>query len=151
MPFLNTVPVPARYFGLAGLLPFFAGAIACWASPDKGLFSSSITAQFSLCAYGAVILSFLGGIRWGVAMQHTAMISDWVVVGLAMVPSLLAWAGLVLGPAVGIPMVVAGLLVQYAVDFKSTKTGVTPSWFLSLRTFLTTGAVVSLIVGWLAN
>lgn len=155
MQFLNAVPIPARYFGLAGLLPFVVGAVACWVTPDSGpdagFISGAITAEFALCAYGAVILSFLGGIRWGVAMQHVSMISDWVVVGLAMVPSLLAWAALLMNPTVGIPMVIAGMLLQYFIDFKSTKTDVTPVWFLSLRTVLTAGSVISLVMGWLAN
>lgn len=148
---LDSVPVPALYFGLAGLLPFVLSAIACWLVPEAGRLFGAVTPEFILCAYGAVILSFLGGIRWGVAMQHGSLINDWVVVGLAMVPSLLAWPALLLSPSVGIPMVVVGLLLQYAIDYQSSKAALTPQWFLPLRTVLTLGAVLSLLLGWVAN
>lgn len=143
---LLAIPPPARSFGLAGLLPFFVGALACWSSFPLPI---GLSGAFILCTYGAVILSFLGGIRWGVAMQHLSMIRNWQVVGLAMVPSLLGWASLLVPPAIGFPVLVFGFVLQFVIDYRSTQVGITPSWFLLLRTILTVGATLSIGVGWL--
>lgn len=57
------IPGPALDLSFAGLLPFFAlapGAVVLvgdWA----------VFAQKGLVAYGALILSFMGGCRWGFA------------------------------------------------------------------------------------
>ncbi|MBX2839434.1 MAG: DUF3429 domain-containing protein [Gammaproteobacteria bacterium] len=147
---LSSIPTPARVFGLAGLIPFFAGAFLCWITPTDSTFSTLPTGPVVLLTYGAVILSFLGGIRWGVAMQHDAMINSWPVVAWAMVPSLLGWFALLIGAALGLVMLAFGFAMQFFVDYRSTHQGVTPAWFLSLRVVLTAGAIASLIVGWLA-
>jgi len=144
---LNTIPPPARIFGLAGLLPFFAGAILCWLPPTSESISVLPAGSFVLLAYGAVILSFLGGIRWGIAMQHEAMISNWQVVAWAMAPSLLAWTALLVAPTLGFILLIAGFSLQWSIDYRANKQSITPPWFLTLRTILTLGAVVSLVVG----
>ncbi len=143
------IPRPARVFGLAGLLPFIAGALFCWVQTTIPVFTGEFTGSFILLSYGAVILSFLGGIRWGVAMQHGKLIDDWVVVALAMVPSLLAWLAILLSPTVGLLILVLGLALQFAVDYRSANAQITPHWFLTLRTILTIGAITSIVVGWL--
>jgi len=51
------IPRTALVLGLAGLIPFIAAALACWLYDDE----LQATAHFALGAYGAVILSFLGG------------------------------------------------------------------------------------------
>jgi len=144
-----SIPAPARSFGLAGLLPFILSALVCWVSPTVFSFPFANSGAFVLCAYGAVILSFLGGIRWGVAMQHASMIQDWRVVGWAMVPSLLGWAALLVPPAIGLVLLVIGFVIQFIIDYRSTEAGITPPWFLSLRALLTGGAILSIAVGWL--
>ena len=53
-------PVPALTLGLAGLLPFVSVPIYLALT---GVFSPSL--EFAQAAYGASILSFLGGVRWG--------------------------------------------------------------------------------------
>lgn len=146
----SSIPTPARIYGLAGLIPFFSGALLCWITPATSTPSALPTGPIILLTYGAVILSFLGGIRWGVAMQHGALINSWSVVSWAMVPSLLGWFALLIGAALGLLILIIGLALQFYVDYRSTQQGITPAWFLSLRIVLTAGAIVSLIFGWLA-
>jgi Protein of unknown function (DUF3429) len=55
---LPDVPSPAALLGLAGLLPFAATALLSLPPGPAGDW-----AGFALLAYGAVILSFLGGIH----------------------------------------------------------------------------------------
>ena len=143
------IPSPALGFGLAGLLPFFAGALACWISPEVISQPFKLDGATVLCTYGAIILSFLGGIRWGVAMHHQDMIQSWKVVGWAMVPSLLGWFALFVPTKLGLPLLLIGFVLQFIIDYRSTKAGVTAPWFLRLRTMLTVGATLSIGVGWL--
>jgi len=143
------IPLPARFFGIAGLLPFIAGAILCWIRITIPIGPVEITGSFMLLSYGAVILSFLGGIRWGVAMQHGSMIGSWATVAWAMMPSLIAWFAIMFNSTIGLLMLMLGLAMQYAVDYRSTKARITPPWFLTLRTVLTIGAIASICIGWL--
>jgi len=142
------IPTPAYFFGMAGLLPFFAGAVLCWIAPSSVANYLSQPGYFFLLFYGAVILSFLGGVRWGVAMQYETLIGSWPVVAFAMVPSLLGWSALLVYSKFGILILVFGFLLQFVIDLRSTKRRITPEWYLTLRTILTIGAVVSLMIGW---
>jgi len=144
----NDIPAPAKTFGLAGLIPFFVGAVACWINFESAVLNVELTGAHILCAYSAVILSFLGGIRWGVAMQHSSMIRDWLVVGWAMVPSLLAWTALLVNPRVGLLLLVVGFILHLVVDYRSSKQQLTEPWFLTLRIILTAGATLSILIGW---
>ena len=57
-------------------------------------------ARFGLRAYGAVILSFLGGIQWGLAIRNSdgnARTRQGLtpILTVSIVPSLIGWTGLV--------------------------------------------------------
>ena len=54
------IPAPALLLGLAGLIPFFAAAAAQWLVLP--VIDSGAGLRLAV-AYGAIILSFLGGIR----------------------------------------------------------------------------------------
>ncbi|MFC7474774.1 DUF3429 domain-containing protein [Dankookia sp. GCM10030260] len=59
------LPRPTLWLGLAGLLPFLGTALLAWTAPPdwRGV------ALHALAAYGAVILSFLGAVHWGLALR----------------------------------------------------------------------------------
>lgn len=77
--------------GYAGLLPFVAcvlGIAVLDGEPRQ-------FAVRALVAYGAVILSFLGAVHWGLLLRATqARVQGQLVVGV--LPSLAAWAALLL-------------------------------------------------------
>ena len=54
--------------GLAGLIPFVLTAAVQWL-PQPGW---RMLAAMALLGYGAVIVSFLGGIHWGLAMRSAS-------------------------------------------------------------------------------
>lgn len=84
------LPRGAIQLGWAGVLPFFALALLAWLPPWRD------PAAQALLAYGAVILSFLGGVRWGRAMASGAGTGQFAA---AVVPSLWGWlAWLLLSP-----------------------------------------------------
>jgi len=77
--------------GYAGLLPFVAcvlGIAVLDGEPRQ-------FAVRALVAYGAVILSFLGAVHWGLLLRATqARVQRHLVIGV--LPSLAAWAALLL-------------------------------------------------------
>merc|ERR1719270_1692766 len=66
---LRHAPPPALGLGLAGLIPFMAAPAYMY---NAGVFLPSIaTAQLT---YGATILSFLGGVRWGLLASGSPLL-----------------------------------------------------------------------------
>jgi hypothetical protein len=123
------------------------GIIPFWSLTGATLFAPRWTnlAAMVEAAYAALILSFLGGARWGLAVRDPA--PDPVVVGLAMTPTLVGLAALVvLQGAVRLQLVVfaAALAFSWCWDFTAKAA---PPWYARLRTGLTIGAIGGLCVG----
>jgi hypothetical protein len=79
----------AWLLGLAGLIPFAAASATRAAGPPE----LAGPALLALLAYAAVILSFLGGVRWGAELS--AERPSPAVIALSVLPSLAAWTLLV--------------------------------------------------------
>ena len=134
---LRHSPAPALVFGLSGLIPFAA-------APAYMITSQSFCPDiaFAQLAYGASILSFLGGVRWGATLPHGSNLTpDWFNLGYSVTPSLIAWVGLLLPYPASMLTVMSGLAGAAYMDL--TMTGY-PSWFKALRFLLTFVAVLSL-------
>ncbi len=144
------IPLPALMLGVGGLLPFVATAIAVWHQPEIGNKASSLNisefALHALGAYGAVILSFLGGVRWGKLLDDDARLRQWSPLTLSVLPSLIGWCSLLLTPAAMLLLLIAGFAIQYALDLMAVRRLELPAWFGRLRLILSSGAVLSLIV-----
>jgi hypothetical protein len=137
----SQIPPSALVLGLAGLLPFLACALSQWIAipllpPADGL-------RFGM-AYGAAILSFLGGIRWGTALSTPETSGQGLEFALSAVSSFMGWVSLLLSPLLGLSLLIAGFLLQSLWDVLSTERGRLPQWFGRLRMILTIGAVISL-------
>ena len=136
---LKSAPAPALALGVSGLIPFVSAPVYL-SQVNEFL---PLIAQGQL-AYGAVILSFLGGVRWGKLVSNMPPIQpSWSQFTWSVTPSLIAW------PALLIPQfqvanlaVVAGLGLCGYLDFKQS--GYQP-WFKGLRIILTTVASISLL------
>lgn len=148
---LKEVPVPALVLGFAGLIPFVAlvPPIVSMLPLPEALFAVHAEAQ---AAYAAVIVTFLGAVHWGLAMANysakdkankitfTTLRYVWSVI-----PSLVAWPALLLPPAPKFAVLIFSLGLILGVDVIFTRMKLVPSWFLYLRTPLTTIAALSLI------
>ena len=142
----STPSTAARVLGLAGLLPFVAGAAALALLDAPGLRAWAATA---LVAYGALIATFLGGIHWGLAMQGVPPVK--LRLGWGVSPSLLAWVALLLPAGPGLWLLAALLVTCYAVD-RSLYAGAGLSGWLGLRLQLTSvAALCCLAGGWMAR
>ena len=142
----TNIPTPALSLGLAGLLPFVASAVLMWTLDGPDAFF----AERALLLYGAVILSFLGGIRWGTAMLNGAAM-QWHPLIISVIPSLLAWGALLLDSRYAALILIVGFAGQWLHDINGVSERKLPAWFSRLRTLLTVGAVVSLLVGFIAT
>lgn len=123
----------AWLLGLVGLLPFYVLAAVAAIVELRAL---AVTAYL---AYGAVILSFLGGIAWGRALSTT----DANAYRLAVLPSLVAWAALLMPQAAGLAMLAAGFSLQGWLDWRSLRDPETV-WFGRLRALLSIAVLVSI-------
>ena len=141
------VPPAAAWLGAAGILPFafLAGASVLL---DGRLEERAISA---LAAYGAVILSFLGGIHWGLAIGDAGTADQKPVsyrrLTISVVPSLVAWCGLLLPTGATLPVLAAAFAAMLAVDWRLAGKAEAPSWYPKLRWPLTAAVVFSLGLG----
>jgi hypothetical protein len=135
---------PPAWEGLASS-PFAGLSLAMPFASDvlKGQLS------FALMAYGAIILSFLGGIHWGLAIgavpqNHKTL---WRRVALSIQPSLVAWATLLAPFRIGFLVLAAAFVATLLVDIRASRMHEVPAWYPKLRLPLSCGAVAALLLG----
>lgn len=139
----------ALILAYAGAIPFVGLAIALWLAPIE---HRSTTLQ-ALTTYAAVVLSFLGGIQWGVAVKthQDAPKSAQTMFLLSVIPSLLAWAVLFL-PSSGARLIVAIFLFGFVwlIDALLNLQKLIPPWFFRVRSIVTLIVIASLVVALMA-
>ena len=143
----DQIPSSALALGLAGLIPFAAGALSLWVplgplTPELGL--------KLVVSYGAIILSFLGGIRWGTAIGPYDARRQGREFAASVLGSLAGLAAIFLPSVPALTLLIAGFLMQALWDVTSVEAGRLPSWFGKLRMLLTAGVVISLIAALVA-
>ncbi|TRY59202.1 hypothetical protein DNTS_014601 [Danionella cerebrum] len=138
---LKNSPKPALYLGILGLVPFvlpplFMGALEMYLHE----------VAFAQAAYGACIVSFLGGIRWGFALPDGSPAKpDWFNLANSIIPPLFAWIALLFYQdftACAITVII-GLGVALHNDLSLLPTY--HNWFKVLRIGLTIIAVISMV------
>lgn len=132
------LPVAALWLGGTGVLPFLGAAMLALLGGEE----TAAWARFALLGYGAVILSFLGGVLWGTSMA--AGRADWPHLSMSVAPSLLAWGALLVGGQGGLAILAAALSAMLIVDLLPFSTRLAARWYPMLRIWLTLGAVGAL-------
>lgn len=129
--------------GYAGLIPLVGLALLVWlVRPDLQAWVA-----LALAAYAALIASFLGGIHWGIGWSRLTLAPDSTVhFAWGVVPSLLAWPGLVMPPYAGLAWLGLVLIVCYAVDRRLYAQAGLGVW-LKLRFRLSAVAALSCFIG----
>lgn len=137
-----------RLLGYAGLIPFAAAVALAFTGPPawRG------QALAALAAYGAVILSFLGAVHWGLALRAPAgeTPAAWPRFGLGVAPALVGWAALLLPLRPGLALLAAGMVAVAAIETLAARRGLVPDEYLGLRWPLSIGAGLCLLAGSLA-
>jgi len=136
-----TRPPAIDWLGYGGLIPFLGTALLCWLAPGQ----RSLWLQM-LLGYGAVILSFVGALHWGFAMVHPDTTGQPMngMYTRSVMPSLLGWVALLVHPAVGAGLLIAGFLAHYRQDLRLSGLLPLPAWYLPLRLQLTVVACLCL-------
>ena len=139
---ISKIPAPALWLGVAGLLPFWLPFLLLGGEANQDTAARALLIQMG---YGAVILSFLGGIRWGAALKLPPGPLQATLFVLSVLPSLAGFVALLLPATVGLILLIGGFLLQGVWDVQSSQRGELPPWYATLRAMLTTGAVLALI------
>ncbi len=126
------------FLGWAGLVPFGLAALGT----HTGIDALVLYGFFGGTAYGAVILSFLGAVHWGLAM-HGDRNSYWYIWSIT--PALGGFASLLI---FDVEMRIIALIplfgLAWSADRQAANRGLIPNWYMRLRSMLTIGAVISL-------
>jgi hypothetical protein len=137
---LNAPTPLALRLGYAGLLPFVLGAALIWiVRADVLPYVSAL-----LAGYAAVIVSFLGGVHWGFAFRQPTPPNALVAWGV--VPSLVAWVGVVMPAYAGLVVLGLMLVACYLVDRRVYPVEGAATW-LTLRFRLTAVSALSCFIG----
>lgn len=113
----------ARKLGYAGILPFLGCTLFIWLLIDRVDPDVIVFLAQALAAYGALIVSFLGGTLWGLAMPGGDYHQDpadaqrhaqWTGISY----SLAAWVGVLMPPHAGLVWLGVLLIVCYVSDRK---------------------------------
>lgn len=140
------IPKAALIPGLLGLLPFWGLALSTQLA--SGL--DPVLALMALIMYGAVILSFVGALWWGIAVHATPSAPRTAMFLWSIVPALIGWASIMTEPTIGLQMLVAGFALQWILDglLMRSVENLIPRWVFRLRTLLTLGAISALVFAW---
>lgn len=136
------LPRHVAWLGYGGLLPFIALAALAGGDPHHRLAWSD-----ALAGYGAVILSFIGALHWGVAMSAPGLDPArrrrafvWSVV-----PALLAWPATLLAGSLAPLILLLGFVLHIVQDKMLAEPAGLPVWYLPLRWRLTVVACICLL------
>ena len=144
----TALPRAVAWLGYGGLIPFLVLAPASLLDQHHGAVWSD-----ALYAYGAIILSFVGALHWGMAMSLPELSerqrSAWFA--WSVVPALIAWPAVLFSPPLAAPLLVLGFVAHYLQDRRLARQARLPDWYLPLRLRLSSVAVVCLVAGVFAS
>lgn len=131
----------ALRLGYAGVLPFLLLMAGCWTA-DTDWLGAFIKGQL---AYGIAVLSFLGGVHWGVALLAAGLTPEQTRRALvwSVVPALVAWFATMTG-GFGFAVLMAGFFAAYRADKHLYAWYRMPAWLIELRLRLTCAVIAAL-------
>jgi len=136
------LPPGLAALGYAGLLPF----VACVLGMALLEGESRVLAVRALVAYGAVILSFLGAVHWGVLLcQPEAAARARLVIGV--LPSLAGWVALLLPERYALALLVVAFGGFWLYEHRVAGTALLPPGYLDLRRHLSLAVCALLTLG----
>ncbi|PTB35827.1 hypothetical protein M441DRAFT_152560, partial [Trichoderma asperellum CBS 433.97] len=163
---LDTVPRESHILGLSGTVPYLATSLStvflAW-NLNKDVPSGNRildhilleheTAQYLLdfieplqLGYGAVIISFLGAIHWGLEYAEKKPQRDRTRFryGIGLGASIVAWPTLLMPLEYALTTQFGAFIALYYADSRATKHGWAPAWYAKYRFLLT--AMVGLAI-----
>lgn len=133
----------AARLGYAGLIPAIVLSLWLFGIPDDHPWRDQTV--MLLTGYAAVVLSYLGGIRWGITLAEPGEDAP-NTFALSVLPALGGWAALFVPPPYSFVLLAVAFAAHGAWDTLSAQQGRIPDWFARLRMQLTAGIVVTMII-----
>ncbi|KAJ9251253.1 hypothetical protein DTO280E4_479 [Paecilomyces variotii] len=163
---LHDVPKEALYLGMAGVVPYLVTSIdtayLAWeinnaAETGDGVFISGQTAELMLhmlepiqVGYGAVILSFLGAIHWGLEWAGYGGKQGYRRYAAGVVAPAVAWPTLLLPVDYALITQFLAFNFLYYNDARAAARGAAPHWYGMYRfvlTFVVGASIVLSLIG----
>jgi hypothetical protein len=133
------LPGRAALLGYGGLAPFVACALAMLL-PEAGMREM---ASRVLIGYGAVILSFLGGVHWGLVLRAPSPRATGML-AIGVLPSLAGWLTLLLPFEKALAAQVAVFGGFWLYEHRVLGPDIIPPAYLAMRRWLTLAVIASL-------
>ncbi len=132
-------PLPLWIVAMLGLAPFpVSASLYVWGPSDI-----AGTALTIVLTWSAVVLAFLGGIRWGLETARAE--PRWQRLALSVVSPLAAWALVFSREVIDVPWLLCGFMAAFILQWLYDHTAPdVPARYPRLMTSLTLGACVSL-------
>lgn len=142
---VNTPPFPVALLGYGGLIPF-VGLAALSISGSREIVPNP---SGWLLAYGAVILSFVGALQWGIAMMAAKIDRARRTQSYAwsVVPALIGFLALLLNSSISFSLLIVGFALAYWQDADLANKVDLPAWYPRLRAQLSIVASICLLTG----
>ncbi|KAI4201517.1 MAG: hypothetical protein LQ346_002153 [Caloplaca aetnensis] len=163
---LNEVPREALFIGMAGLLPYVATSLStvylAWdinhaSLSGQGFLLSGESAEILLhiiepiqMGYGAVIISFLGAIHWGLEWAKYGGTHGYRRYAIGVVAPAVAWPTLLLPVEYALIAQFAAFSFLYFADARAVVRGWAPPWYSTYRfvlTFVVGASIVISLIG----
>ena len=142
----SRIPSSALLLGVLGVIPFAALAIGSWIGIEVRAGLIPGLARGALVGYGVVIVSFLGGVRWGVGLNHPDPEHRASLFIMSVMAPLAAWGALFMPRPHDLVVLIGCFLVLGVSDVALATRGSAPRWYAKLRIGLTAAVVTVLIL-----
>ena len=147
---MRGIPTPAFFLGWAGVIPFAVLTALILTQGHVSWGFNTDAAMQALLAYGMIILSFMGGVQWGLEMTRT---NGTAATGFAasVLPALAAFAASFASTFAALLILIGGFVALLAYDMSRLRAGIGPAWYGSLRLQLSSAVVLCLTAAALAS
>jgi hypothetical protein len=141
----SVLPEGFAALGYAGIVPFVAGVFGIVLLEGD----ARLLAVRALSAYGAVILSFLGAVHWGLLLRRPdPPVASRLLFGA--LPALAGWIALLLPGRIGLALLVVAFGSFWLYEHRALPDGWLPDGYLRLRRNLSVAVCSLLALGLLA-
>ncbi|KAF8342177.1 uncharacterized protein EI90DRAFT_3116116 [Cantharellus anzutake] len=139
----SEVPKHILYAGLAGTLPYLGTTFSTlYCARTAGLVPDQVTiallesSTHIQVTYGAVILSFLGALHWGMEFAGYGGYMGYKRLVFGVTPLLAAWPTLAMEPHTALVVQWFTFTTLWYADMKATEVGWAPRWYSQYRFYL---------------
>lgn len=139
------LPSGASALGYGGLVPFVAAVLGIALLDGE----PRVFAARALLAYGAVILSFIGAVHWGLVLARPACEAPQRLLA-GVLPALAGLVALLLPERYGLALLVVAFGAFWLYEHRVLSARLLPSAYLGLRRNLTLGVCSLLTLGLIA-